>query len=99
MLTKECVPYMEKRPGDKSITFISSFAGYQIMPLIAAYSVSKTALLGLTKAIAIQCADFNIRVNCVCPGVIRTRFSEMLWKNDGFEEEFEKMALIKRLKL
>lgn len=39
------------------------------------YSVSKTALLGLTKALAPELAHSNIRVNCVAPGIIRTRFS------------------------
>lgn len=39
------------------------------------YSVSKTALLGLTRALAPELAHSNIRVNCVAPGVIKTRFS------------------------
>ena len=43
--------------------------------MLGAYSVSKTALLGLTKAVAQQVASDNIRVNCVCPGVIKTKFS------------------------
>lgn len=40
------------------------------------YSVSKTALLGLTRALAPELAQSNIRVNCVAPGVIKTRFSQ-----------------------
>ncbi|KAG7269624.1 hypothetical protein CRUP_005182, partial [Coryphaenoides rupestris] len=39
------------------------------------YSVSKTALLGLTRALAPELAQRNIRVNCVAPGVIKTQFS------------------------
>lgn len=39
------------------------------------YSVSKTALLGLTRALAPELAQSNIRVNCVAPGIIKTRFS------------------------
>lgn len=58
-MTKLLVPLMERRKGDKSIVYISSIAGYQIMPAIATYSVSKTALLGLTKAVALNCmVDF-----------------------------------------
>lgn len=79
-----------------SITYISSIGGYQIMSLLALYSVSKTALLGLTKAVAAQGAETNIRANCVCPGVIKTRFSQALWKNEGFEEELSRMLYIKR---
>lgn len=44
------------------------------------YSVSKTALLGLTRALAPDLAQSNIRVNCVAPGVIKTRFSSAVRK-------------------
>jgi dehydrogenase/reductase SDR family protein 4 len=49
--------------------------------------VSKTALIGMTKAMAPQLADMGIRVNCIAPGVIKTNFSKALWE-DG--ETFEK---------
>ena len=51
--------------------FISSIGGYQAIPALGPYSVSKTALLGLTKALATETAVDNIRVNCVAPGVVR----------------------------
>lgn len=44
------------------------------------YSVSKTALLGLTRALAPELAHSNIRVNCVAPGIIKTRFSSAVRK-------------------
>ena len=40
--------------------------------------MSKTALLGLTRALAPELAQSNIRVNCVAPGVIKTQFSSMV---------------------
>jgi len=43
--------------------------------MLGAYSVSKTALLGLTKVVAMDLAESNIRVNCVAPGIIKTRFA------------------------
>lgn len=55
LLTKALVPNMENRPGDKSIVYISSFAGYQMMPLLATYSLSKTALIGLSRIVAVDC--------------------------------------------
>ena len=42
---------------------------------LGAYSVSKTALFGMTKALSEECAPMNIRVNCVAPGIIKTNFS------------------------
>ncbi|KAG2462157.1 WEE1B kinase, partial [Polypterus senegalus] len=61
------------------------------------YSVSKTALLGLTKALAPELAPLNIRVNCVAPGLIKTKFSAALWKNESVKEEFLKNLSIKRI--
>lgn len=43
--------------------------------LLGAYSVSKTALLGLVKALAAECAPAGVRVNGIAPGVIKTDFS------------------------
>lgn len=45
------------------------------------YCVSKTALLGLTRVLAPELAQSNIRVNCVAPGVIKTRFSAAVCRN------------------
>lgn len=74
LLAKEVKPYILQRGGG-SIVFISSIGGYQPFDLLGAYSVSKTALFGLTKAAALECVRDNIRVNCVAPGVIETKFS------------------------
>ena len=46
-----------------------------LLQMLGAYSVSKTALLGLTKALAEELAGDNIRVNCLAPGLIKTSFS------------------------
>ncbi|XP_029846805.1 dehydrogenase/reductase SDR family member 4 [Ixodes scapularis] len=96
LLTKEVVPHLEKRGGG-SIVYVSSIAGYQPMPLLGAYSVSKTALLGLTRAVADQVAPLNIRVNCIAPGVIKTKFSEALWKEPSIEEAILSQVPMKRL--
>lgn len=45
------------------------------LQLLGVYSVSKTALLGLSKAAAKDLAPENIRVNCVAPGIVNTKFS------------------------
>lgn len=43
--------------------------------MIGVYSISKTALLGLTKALSQELAPDNIRVNCIAPGIVETKFS------------------------
>ncbi|KAG8236435.1 hypothetical protein J437_LFUL016962 [Ladona fulva] len=74
LLSKEVLPYLRKRGGG-SIIYVSSIAGFQPFNLLGAYSVSKTALLGLTKAASQDLASENIRVNCIAPGIVKTRFS------------------------
>ncbi|XP_015257306.1 dehydrogenase/reductase SDR family member 4 [Cyprinodon tularosa] len=96
LLTKLVVPHMEKRGGG-NIIFVSSVAGYQPMQALGPYSVSKTALLGLTKVLAPELAQSNIRVNCVAPGIIKTRFSSALWENEDILDEFKKQLSIKRI--
>lgn len=62
---------------------------YKSPPGIAAYAVTKTALLGLTKALANGLAKDNIRVNAIAPGVIKTKMSEVLWDGNGDDGEKE----------
>ncbi|CAD5119714.1 DgyrCDS8304 [Dimorphilus gyrociliatus] len=76
-LCKETVPYMEKAGGG-SVMFVTSIAGYQPFSLLGAYSVSKTALIGLVKALTPELASRNIRVNGIAPGIIKTNFSQAL---------------------
>jgi dehydrogenase/reductase SDR family protein 4 len=71
---------MEKRGGG-SIVLVSSIGGYIPFELLAAYSVSKTTLLGLIKAMSTGLADKNIRVNGIAPGIIKTKFSTVLWNS------------------
>ncbi|OBS82959.1 hypothetical protein A6R68_23084 [Neotoma lepida] len=74
MLIKAVVPEMEKRGGG-SVVMVGSIAGFAPFPALGPYNVSKTALLGLTKNFAAELASKNIRVNCLAPGLIKTRFS------------------------
>ncbi|XP_062500872.1 dehydrogenase/reductase SDR family member 4-like [Corticium candelabrum] len=80
MLTASCVPHLAKRGGG-SIVYVSSIGGFNPFELLGAYSVSKTALFALTKAVSRECGPKKIRVNCIAPGIIRTKFSEALWSN------------------
>jgi 3alpha(or 20beta)-hydroxysteroid dehydrogenase len=68
---KSVVPLME-RSGGGSIVNISSVAGLRGSPGAIAYSATKWALRGMTKAAAIDLAPRNIRVNSVHPGPIDT---------------------------
>lgn len=100
MLTQKVVPHMMKnhRPGDKgAIVYISSIAAYSGMSSIGAYSISKTALLGLCKNMSMELGPDGIRVNLVAPGVIKTKFSELLWQNETQDDYFKALTHLKRL--
>lgn len=60
------------------------------------YAVSKTALLGLTKALAEERAGQQ-RVNCVCPGIVPTKFAAALVASPELEEANKSRTLVGRL--
>ncbi|KAK4876662.1 hypothetical protein RN001_009168 [Aquatica leii] len=86
MLAKEALPLLRERGGGR-IMFISSIAAFAPVSLLGVYSVTKTALLGLTKVAAQDLAPENITVNCVAPGIINTKFSSMLTQEGPIQEE------------
>jgi len=66
-----------RRAGSGSgIVFLSSVMGLIGQAGISAYSASKGALVSMAKSLALELARESIRVNCVAPGVVRTRMAE-----------------------
>ena len=78
-LSQAVARIMREKGGGKIIN-VSSVAGTtpDILPL---YSISKAGVNMVTKVMAKQWAQYNIRVNAIAPGLTKTRFSEALWKN------------------
>jgi meso-butanediol dehydrogenase / (S,S)-butanediol dehydrogenase / diacetyl reductase len=66
-----------------AIVNTASMAGKKAAPLLAHYSASKFAVVGFTQALALETAADSIRVNCVCPGYVRTGMQEreVLWES------------------
>ena len=55
----------------RNVVFVSSFTAFNPSAPLGMYAVSKTALVGLTKALAGELGPQGIRVNCIAPGVYR----------------------------
>lgn len=86
-LCKLVYPILKERGGG-SIIHLSSIGGLKAEANIGIYSVSKAAIISLTQAMAQDWGADNIRVNAICPGLIKTKFSEALWNNDDIFDRF-----------
>ena len=76
--------YMKDGPGGSSIINIASVGGYHTNSLIGAYDTTKAALIHLTKQLAAELGP-KVRVNAICPGLVRTNFARALWDGPGEE--------------
>jgi len=74
------VPKMQKSDYGR-IANISSMAGKDGNPNASAYSVSKAAVIGLTKSLGKELATSNVRVNVICPAVIMTEMLDDVSKD------------------
>ncbi len=95
-LAKMLYPAMKSKKAG-SVINISSVGGLRPEPGLGIYSMSKASLISLTKVMAKEWGDNNIRVNAICPGLIKTKFSEALWSNDKIMGMMMKMLPIKRM--
>lgn len=81
---------------DGAIIIISSVGGFVGSAEIGGYNVSKAADLALARNLAVEAGPDNIRVNCICPGVVKTRFAEALWKDPKIEKLMTKQLPLRR---
>jgi NAD(P)-dependent dehydrogenase (short-subunit alcohol dehydrogenase family) len=72
-LCRASIPVMQKNSGG-AVVLISSVAGIRGIPKNIAYQTVKGAVPQMTRALAYEFAESKVRVNCVAPGIIRTRF-------------------------
>jgi len=85
-ISREVVKKM-KETGGGSIVNISSMAAQYGMPKVVAYASSKTAIEGMTRSMAVDLAQYNIRTNCIAPGFIKTKMTTKALDSDPPRKE------------
>ena len=96
-LTSQAVArhFIERKIHGKIIN-ISSVVGKEAMPKYAAYSASKFAIIGLTQALALELAPYQINVNAVCPSLVDTErvtqlVNALTENTEQFKDKYEEL--------
>ena len=96
LLSNLVQPHM-KANGSGSIINIASVEGIHPGFRLGLYSITKSALIMLTKNQAKEWGPYGIRANVVCPGLIKTKFSEALWSNEKLVAQYTGVVPLKRV--
>ena len=80
-LTREVTRLMQQQLSGVVLN-ISSMASQYGLPDVIAYTASKSAVEGMTRAMAVELARYGIRVNCIAPGFIKTNMSTLALEKD-----------------
>ncbi len=73
-----------RESGGGAIVNTASINALQPGDMQGIYSISKAAVVNMTRAFAKECAQFNIRCNAILPGLTKTRFAGALFENEKF---------------
>jgi dehydrogenase/reductase SDR family protein 4 len=95
-LVKQVAPGMCRR-GSGSIVNIASVAGIKPQFESLLYSMTKAALIMMTKSHALELGPSGVRVNAIAPGLIETRLSEYFWKDEERRHQFTGRQPIRHL--
>ncbi len=92
---KAVIPYMKKQGGGKIVN-IASTAGLTGKSIFLHYSVSKGAVITLTKGLAEALGDFNINVNAVAPAMVWTEATQSLLSEESAQQEVDNLQILKK---
>ena len=86
-----------RKQGGGAIVNVASVNGVRPGPLQGIYSITKAAVINMTKAFAKECGEFNIRVNALLPGLTRTKFASALTENEQARDYYLKFVPLGRM--
>lgn len=93
--TREVLKVMIPRRRGNIIN-VGSVSGKEPVPLRAPYAVSKLGLIALTRSVAWEIGQYNIRINCVCPGSIPGERIDRMWRERGLKEGTTYESLVQK---
>ena len=96
LLSNLALPHL-KQAGGGSIINVSSVEGLRPGFGLGLYSATKSALIALTQNQAKEWGRYGVRANVICPGLIRTKFSEGLWADEALVARFTKLLPLGRI--
>ena len=85
-----------REPGGGVIVNTASIAGLQPGPMQGIYSITKAAVINMTKAFAKECGGLGIRCNALLPGLTKTKFAGALFTHDEIYQEAIKLIPMSR---
>lgn len=83
--------------GAGSMAFTSSIGAFKPSSHLGTYGMSKLALIGLVRNLATEFGPGGVRVNAICPGLVRTEFARELWDNPEVEARINDEIPLRRL--
>lgn len=95
-LVKMVAPDMTAK-GEGSIILTASVGAFVPSLTLGTYAISKMALISLARNLAAELGPQGVRVNTICPGVIRTDFARALWNNPETEKRVREQIPLGRL--
>ena len=95
-LSRLTYPHMKKQGGG-SVIHISSIEGIHATAGFAAYNLSKAGLVMLAQNQAAEWGKDNIRVNVICPGLVKTKLSAALWSDENNLKKYKKSIPLQRM--
>ena len=91
-IIRAALPYLRESPGGRIVN-IASTEGLGATKYASPYTAAKTAVIGLTRSLAVELGSENITVNCICPGPVRTGMTESIAEADKREYARRRVAL------
>ncbi len=85
-LSRDALPLLQSATDAGAIVNLASIMGHRGLRQLAGYAATKGAVSALTRALAVEYAAFNIRVNAVAPGFIETALTERVLRNPAFSK-------------